>query len=249
MNTKENLHTGHRKRMIEKLFSSSHLPEHELLEILLYNCIPRKDTNEIAHRMIRKFGGIKGILSASPEELETVEGVGKSVSAYVKVLAQVLEKVYEANNQAPSKMYSFSQVREKLIELFHGELNEKFYVFLLNKKYEIITTLSYEDYHQDSVSGTISEITKALAINKPAYLIISHNHPSGDVTPSEVDDFTTAKINVLCNVHGVSFIDHVIVYKEKAYSYNLERRLEHIKRNYDIEKLFQKVSEGENDND
>ena len=85
------------------------------------------------------------------------------------------------------------------------------------------------------------EMAKAVAIHKPAYAIIAHNHPSGSVTPSEADDLTTMKINTLCAVHGVNLIDHVIVAGNKFYGYNSEGRLQAVKENSDLDKLFMKI--------
>ena len=81
-------------------------------------------------------------------------------------------------------------------------------------------------------------MANAVAIHKPVYAIIAHNHPSGVAEPSVADDITTMKLNALCSIHGVNLIDHVIVAGERFYGYKTQRRLEVIKEKSNIDKLF-----------
>ena len=99
-------HDGHRHRIIEKL-DSGNLCEHEILEILLFNAIPRRNTNELAHRLLAAFGSVRGIFSATVAQLKTVDGVGENVAAYLRCVGKFYE-VYRAADEErfPKKIRS-----------------------------------------------------------------------------------------------------------------------------------------------
>ena len=111
-------------------------------------------------------------------------------------------------------------------------------IILLNEKYRAISKLRFVDHKRNEVSASIPEIAQAFAINKPKYAIIAHNHISGVLIPSKDDDFATGKLNILCSVHGVTLIDHVIVGKDDAISYFMENRLQEIKDKFNVNRLM-----------
>lgn len=241
MKAKENLHQGHRERAIEKLFKNPQgLAEHEVLEIILFSVIPRRDTNAIAHRLIRTFGSLTKVFSASAEELVSVEGVGKRTAGEILALGRVIELVGNKPKEDTSVWYSVYSKKNELIEMFKNEREEKFVLILLNARRKKITSFEYEDKHGDSVSAEIPEIARAIALHKPKYAMIAHNHPSYNPNPSKSDDLATMKINLLCSMHGVILTDHVIVSGEKIYSYHIEGRMDYLKSISDLDKLLVK---------
>ena len=89
----ENLHAGHRERVIKKFITSNNgVLDHELLEILLFSFLPRIDTNPIAHRLIQTFGSLKGVFLATTEQLLSVKGIGKKTAANIKLIGMIYEK-------------------------------------------------------------------------------------------------------------------------------------------------------------
>ncbi len=248
MNERENVHNGHRKRMEEKVLNNvDSLLEHELLEVLLFSVLPRKDTNPISHSLLRTFGSIQNIFHADRSSLKAVKGIGETTASKLILLGKIFDKISE-NKQKPKKapMFSFHNNREEILEHFRFLNEEKFIIFLLDEKYQKITTLDFIDKNRYSVTGDIPEIVNALAINNPSFALIAHNHPSGHVEPSGTDDITTIKINLMCALHKVILIDHVIVSNETAYSYHYEGRLQFIREEYNLEKLIQNIKEKEN---
>lgn len=241
----KDLHAGHRERVLNKFAENPNgLPEHELLEILLFPSLPRKDVNPLAHDLIRTFGDLSGVLNATLKELTSVDGVGKSTAAHLVAVG----KVYAAlkNKESAKKktnFSSFANCKADLLDYFSGLTEERFVTFFLNGKYVKIAALEYGDNYKDKVTGDLSEIAKGIAIHKPAYIFIAHNHPSGKAFPSKDDDFATKKINALCSLHGISLIDHVIIAKGDAYSYNVEGRMDYIRECSDMDKIMRNIKE------
>lgn len=226
--------------MTEKLLKiPDSLLEHELLEVLLYSALPRKDTNPIAHRLLRSFGNIQNVFSASQEQLLSIKGVGKKVASHIYLTGRLCKKILECEKtEEIENFYSFAKYKNKIIEYFNGLEVEQFLIILLNKKYRAITKLRFVDHKRSEVTASIPEIAQAFAINKPTYAIIAHNHLSNVLIPSKEDDFATGKLNILCSVHGVTLLDHVIVGKTDAISYFMENRLDDIKAKYNANLLL-----------
>lgn len=233
MNDAENLHAGHRERMIEKFLKSPlAFSDHELLEVLLFYSIPRKNTNDIAHRLLRSFGTLEKVFSASSEELKSISGIGDRVATEIMVVGRLID-LSSKRETSVQKLSTLGALKKILIDYFYGLKEEKFLLILLDVKYKVITKISFSDDKKEQVTADIPEIANAFALHKPAFAVISHNHPSGSVEPSKEDDITTRKIDVLCNIHCVKLIDHVIVAGERTYSYHHNDRLNEIKKQTD----------------
>ena len=235
---KDNIHYGHRERMIERAFNNiDSLAEHELLEVLLYSVMPRVDTNPLAHRLIRAFGDLEGVFRATTAELITVEGVGKRIATEICLLGRIFS-IVKPTKKKRTPAFSFSQLKDEIVLEFSKLQTEKVVIYLLDKKYNILQELPWEDKKRDNASAQVAELIKSFAIFKPTYLIVAHNHPSSSATPSDEDDFTTKKLNMICDIHGVSLIDHIIVAGGQAFSYCIAGRLADIKKASDINKMI-----------
>lgn len=237
----EGLHDGHRERFINKFaeFPDS-FSDHELLEIFLYTVVPRKDTNALAHRLIKAFGNLKNVFSATVEQLMAVKGVGKSVAAQIVLHAKIMDKISALSPEKSNSFNSPERIKRELIALFDGVKVEKFYFFLLNASYEQVFRLEFTGNTEESVFAETPEIARAMSVHnaKAKFALIAHNHPSGNLTPSEADDIATNKFYIVCDVHGVKLIDHVIVAGQKTYSYFVDGRLDHIKERVKSDKLI-----------
>lgn len=243
MEQRENVHAGHRERMFKKL--STHpefFLEHEVLEVLLYYAQPRKDTNPLAHALIHRFGSLERVLGATKEELELVDGVGEKVSNLILAVGQAL-KLATKNGKKVKRLEAFGKVKEEVENIFCGKALESFVVLFLDKNHIKISMLEFTDENKFEVSADIPELSKAIAVYKPCYAIVAHNHPSGVANPSAEDDLATKKINLLCEIHGVTLLDHVIYAGGECYSYHKMRRMEFIKYEADINKLMSLLKE------
>ncbi len=242
MTDTKDIHSGHRKRMFAKyLASNKDLPDHELLEILLFFAIPRANTNNLAHLLLRRFGNIEKIFETKPEELASIDGIGLKTAEFLSVLGQILSIIRKRTPTKRQKaLSSFDKNKDDAIAFFKNVDHEKTYISLLDKNYVEITRICYEQKEKTSVNALINDVAKAFALNKPCFVLIAHNHPSGLPTPSTQDDFTTAKLNMLCNVHGVTLVDHIIVAGKETLSYFSSGRLQDIKQKFNIDNLISK---------
>ncbi len=241
MSVKENVHKGHRERTIKKfLESADSFSEHEVLEVLLFFAMPRIDTNPLAHKLIQMFGSLSGVFNATASQLMAVDGVGEKIATQILLVSQIVKRITAGTKEKERYLINFAKAKEYLIELFKGLHHEKFVVLLLNKKYKLIATVGFTDDAVHTVKAEVPDLVKAINIHKPSYAIIAHNHPSGNVVPSRQDDFTTKKLNVIFELHDVNLFDHIIVWNDKAYSYNQEQRIDEIKK-ATLEKLFDEI--------
>ena len=234
----DGIHDGHRERLLNKFLEfPDSFSDHELLEIFLFSVLPRVDTNAVAHRLINSFGSLAEIFSASAEQLKTVKGVGEKTAAQIILLGKLLERVNRLKKSDATALRSPETVKNEVIKLFSGLKSERLYFFLLDDKFNRVFTIESQNGAEDSVFADVSEIARAVSVHKARFALIAHNHPSGDFTPSPQDDAATKKLHILCEMHGVKLIDHVIVCGDKVYSYFSEGRLAALKDAANIDKL------------
>lgn len=228
------MHEGHRQRMLERLESAEgSLQEHELLEILLFNAIPRKNTNELAHRLLSAFGSLRAVLGAEMAQLKAVPGVGESTAAYLRIIGIFYARAQLKEPELPSA-FSFAAFRPFLIERFEGAREEYVELYSLDGKdcVKNVRRFSSEKSFQASVDP--KEISRFLVEAKPAAMVAVHNHITGPATPSREDDDFTAQLEILCSMHNVSLRDHIICSPEGVYSYFLSGKLNELSARYSI---------------
>ena len=227
--TKENVHENHRQRLRDKFLANPNsLNKHEILELLLFYAIPRKNVNPLAHQLIDKFGSINGVLTASANELLTVDGMGKSTASFITTLGKLMETVAEEELQEGLKFFNLENVKKYLIKFFSNYDKEVFYAFFLSKTDKVIAKASYTSDKVDEINFLLSEFSRSFANIKPYAVVVAHNHPSGNPEPSPKDDSATEKMYLMFSLSGVKLYDHIIIARNKIYSYNSDGRLAQI---------------------
>ena len=225
-----NLHENHRDRMRKRFLSSPNsFSKHEIVELLLFYTIPRKNTNVIAHDLVERYGDIRNIINASPQELVETDGIGESAAVFLSLIGKVMETISDENIKAVS-FHSLDKVTPHVLNVIGALSAEKLCVYYLNGKGSVIKSEYFTQLKPDSVHYEIEDIQKTCILVKAKRLIIAHNHPSGDLEPSYYDDKSTAKFISMAKAIGVEFDDHIIVGKDSVYSYKTSGRLEKIKR-------------------
>lgn len=238
MNDGKSIHGGHRDRIIKKFIKHPEsFCEHELVELLLFFAVPRIDTNPLAHRLVDAFGSVSKIFSASSAELMTVDGVGEKVAAFISLISKFIS-VVDKQSVVDKTMMSPDFIKKEVIKSFSNMTEEKIIMFFLDDKFKLKTKMVVSGGDEKSVSIDVTRLGEALVAVKPKYALIAHNHPSGIALPSRQDDNTTERVGVVCAVHGVALIDHIIVSGEETFSYFSNGRLDKIKKESIIEKML-----------
>jgi DNA repair protein RadC len=217
----------HRKRLRERFrkAGAEGLHDYELLELLLTYAIPRKDVKPIAKELIRRFRGLSGVLNASYEELEAIDGMGP-ISATLIRLVKELCGVHLAERMQRKDVLSSPQAvvdfaRVKLSGLPH----EAFMVIYLNAKNEVI---EYEVVHEGTVDRAViypRRIIESALAHHASGLILVHNHPSGHPEPSEDDKRLTRSIAEVTRTIDIRVLDHIVIGKSDYFSFREERLL------------------------
>ena len=237
MKEEQGLHAGHRSKMLNKFFNNPDaFCDHELLEMLLFNFIPRRNTNDLAHLLINHFGGLKEVFDASPEDIATIRGVGIKTATSVSLLGKVFNKIHPTDLGEPKQPWLNLRVyKQFLIDFFARLTTEKFMFICLDDKYRKIAHSFFDDNKKSNVSAEIPSVMWAIARNNPTFAIIAHNHTSGSALPSEQDDKATAQLTMICSLHNVKLLDHVIVSNNDVFSYRLENRLDLVSAKYRVD--------------
>lgn len=211
----DNIHAGHRQRQREK-FAGSGLEgfsDIEAIELLLYYAIPRRDTNEIAHRLLERFHGFRGVLEADLPELESVPGVGRGSAELIKLVAE-LNKRYFSRDMAGRRgqvISSSAQAGEYLTPLFAYRDREILIMLTLDAASRLIGCHTLGEGSVIGVNASIRELMDIVLRDKASRVIIAHNHPGGSALPSEEDKLTTQKLDRALRIIGVELVDHLIV--------------------------------------
>lgn len=213
MNEKKHLHEGHRQRLKNKFLEHGFqgFETHNILELLLFYSIPRKDTNEIAHNLLNRFGSLKGVFNASFEELTTVEGIKENSATLIKMIPLIAREYFTDTSKDHSPLDNPEKIGEYLVRKCLGEKNEVVYLLLLNNKFEMI---SIHKIHEGSVNSTIVSPRKiveyAVKQNAPM-VVLAHNHPEGTVCPSMDDIETTARLMSSLKNIDIKLLEHFVV--------------------------------------
>lgn len=231
------MHEGHRQRLYEKLKNGDNLFEHEILEMLLFNAYPRKNTNPIAHELLNRFPSISEVLSASYEELISVPGVGEQVALYLMCVGQCVEKGnnarFFANFSNRGDIYDFVKLRMR------GLAYEKLELYFVDKNGKLSRICRFTSGESDKVVVQPEEVIKLVSVSRPYGMVIAHNHTGGSAKPSGMDDNFTKQCQIICSMNNVRLYDHVIYASDgDMYSYFDTGRLDDIEREYSIRNLI-----------
>lgn len=235
---KTHTHDGHRNRLIAKMEKGA-LEEHEWLEALLFNALPRRDTNPIAHALLDTFGCIENIFAADVKKLTSVKGVGESVAAYLRCIGKFYEKYVPSEVGVFPKRYRSDTFVDYLVGEYAMRRLEVFDVYLLDRKARIFYRKRFEGVDENKVEIPIADVAETIALNKPSGLILVHNHPFTSSKPSAADNETTGKMQILCSSFGVLLCDHYIVGgRSDVYSYYAAGEMQYINSNYTLDKVL-----------
>ncbi len=225
------IHEGHRHRLRNKfIFSSKCLEDHELLELLLFFSIPRRNTNETAHYLLERFGSLRGICDASLPSLKQVQGVGTLSAVLIKVVAEFISRYnLSAVEYEKTPLESHSALRRYLTALFVGTDTETCYLLLFDRHRRIISTTLLSTGTSSTTILPMQKIAELVTDCRPSFAVLAHNHPGGKTSPSHEDIYATNILRQFLQPLDIQLIDHFIVVgdacvpisnESKAYLYN-----------------------------
>ncbi len=221
MSETANPHKGHRARMRKKFIENGieTFAPHEVLEMLLYYAYPQRNTNDIAHRLLNKFGSLEGVFEADVKSLMTVDGVGEGAAVLLRMQSELF-RYYEREkiNGARKAKITPSNVQKYIIPLFYGHTDEIFCMMSLDKDSRLISCNTLSKGTKDSVAIYPREVVKIAIENNASYVILAHNHPNGLIAPSEADKKSTVLIGKALDFVNVRLIDHLIVSGDRCMS-------------------------------
>lgn len=204
---------GHRQRLRDRFRKSgtNAAPDYELLEMILFRAFPRIDTKPIAKRLIAKFGSFAEVVSAPPERLKEVDGIGERAIDELKLIRAAAERLTRGQIVGKSALSSWSSVLDYL-RLAQGFLDrELFRILFLDKKNHLIADEVQGHGTVDHTPVYVREVVKRALELSATSIILVHNHPSGDPTPSRADIAMTKQIMDAARPLGVTVHDHIIV--------------------------------------
>ena len=218
------LFLGHRERLRNRFDrgGGDAMPDYELLELVLFRAIRRRDMKDLAKRLIARFGSFAEVINAPAERIKEVKGAGDAVAIELKLMREVALRLQRAEAVQRPVVSSTAQVIEYVRAAQAYESREVFRVLFLDKRNKIIADEVQGKGTVDHTPVYIREVVKrALEINASA-LILVHNHPSGDPTPSPEDIAMTARIEAAAQALNITLHDHLIIGKSAEISFRAE---------------------------
>lgn len=207
---------GHRDRLRSKLLARgpNALDDYELLETLLFAFIPRRDVKPIAKALLSRFGSVSGVFAAEPRDLKSIPGIGESAAAYLKTVAELQGRAQRESLSERTAISNWdalvSYVRTKL----QHEGREQFRVLFLDRKNKLIADELMGAGTVDHAPVYPREIARRALELQASALILVHNHPSGDPTPSRADIEITREIIDALTALEITVHDHLIAGKQ-----------------------------------
>lgn len=225
------VHDGHRQRMRERISQSglSTLQPHEVLEYLLYPFVPRKDTNEIAHSLIDKFGTLAGVFNSDAKRLKEVNGMTENAALFLSSLPDVIRLYISEMNMPRISLKGRGVARNFMGSKLFGVREENLLVAALDAHDQLILCDKLATGSGDSVSLNVRAVVDFALANKASSVLIAHNHPSGKPKPSQSDVDMTMELYIALSSVRVNLQDHIIFCDNQYYSFEENGLLQRIK--------------------
>ncbi len=208
-----NIHGEHRCRVRQR-FEESGLDDFtqvQVLELLLFYAIPRRDTNPAAHELIARFGSLAGVLEAPLEELEQVPGVGHNAALLLSMMPQ-LGRYYMTNRAQVTRILNTVDLYgDYLMPCFFGRKTEVVYLLCLDAKCKPLSCRMVGEGDVNSAAVPIRRIVEMALASNSTMVVLAHNHPSGLAIPSPEDVQTTLRLREALQVVDISLTDHLII--------------------------------------
>lgn len=206
------VHEGHRQRKKEQFRNHGlhGFADHEVLELLLYYAIPQKDTNELAHILIKQFGSLEQVVHAPVEELMKVKGVSEHTALLLKLIPAAYQRIMQSE-KTDDILNSVEKSGQYFMRLLNGERREVIYMACLDQKGKVISCCRLAEGDVNVAPLSIRQATERALVANAAMVLLAHNHPSGIALPSEEDIYVTRMIKDILYPLNIQLVDHIVV--------------------------------------
>lgn len=211
----------HRHRLRRRFLQggADAVPDYELLELILFRAVERQDMKPLAHRLLKTFGDFNRVISAPDARLLVVKGVGDAVVREIRIVEAAAHRLSRSRIMQKPVVSSWDAVLDYCHTTMAHRETEQFRILFLDRKNTVIADEEQARGTVDHVPVYPREVVKrALELNASA-LILVHNHPSGDPTPSQEDIQMTAQVDTAAQALGLTLHDHLIIGKSKELSF------------------------------
>lgn len=232
-NNSDNVHEGHRSRLRKRYIAEGGLDsfeDHQILELLLfYSYHARMDTNGIAHKILNAFdGSLVDVFKASPGELMRKCGVSEKVAVQLSLMSDLAEYYIKKTSEVPKFLDTPDDVQKYAKTLFSRtkDNTEVFHIICLGVKQNrnaLIKDIVIGKGKTDSVEISMKDVVEKVLESQAVYIILAHNHPNGNLKPSNPDIATTTAIKNFLEPLGIKVLDHIIVCGDDCYSFASHR--------------------------
>lgn len=215
----ESVHSGHRSRMRRRFLETGFtgFQPHEVLEMILFYCIPRRDTNEIAHKLLKRFGSLHDVLCANPQTLAQESYLTENAAVMIAMFRAVLQ--YDAASQMEGTLLdNYSKVCKFFLNLYMLEQREIVRVALLDEKLRVLRCEILSEGHPSAAQMTVRKLTELAYRANSNTIILAHNHPRGTAKISGEDIAATRHLVPILLQCGITIADHVVVCGDTAVS-------------------------------
>ena len=215
------IHDGHRNRMKARYrdHGLDNFDDINVLELLLFYSIPRKDTNELAHALLDHFGSLDRVFEASVPELQAVPGIGESSALLISLVPQITRRYLMTKGSCVSSITCSAEAGKYLVPRLMFEKEEKLMMLCLDAKKSVITCVNLGSGVVNAVDIKIRKVVENAVRNRASSVILAHNHPGGIALPSREDERITKEIAAALKLVGIPLDDHIIVAGEDYVSF------------------------------
>jgi DNA repair protein RadC len=216
-----NPHQGHRQRVRQRFINEglSGFEDHQVLELLLFYCIPMKDTNLLAHKLIDTFSSLSNLLEAHPLEIMKRCDINENTAVLISMIPALSKKYLQSRWNKKTRLDSPQSAGAYLINLFMGQTNEAFYILCLDIQRRLNSSSLVNEGTINEAPVYIREIVQTALLHKASCVILSHNHPGGVLYPSGADIEATRAIIRVFEYMDITVLDHIIIAEGKYFSF------------------------------
>jgi len=207
------MHEKHRQRVRERFKKESldNFSDHNVLEFLLFHSIPRRDTNETAHRLMNAFGSLSGVLEAPIEELCKIDGIGENSAILINLIPQICRRYLDDKHDVGEIIDSTEKAGGFFMHKYIGRKDEMVSMLCLDNKCRVQHWVVVSEGTVNAAEVSVRKVLEHALRQSATSVIVCHNHPSGLALPSGEDLVTTRKIEDALASVGINLMDHIII--------------------------------------